>query len=582
MNEEMRIEGCLGNGAVGPTPDGFITVSKGEDARCIMDTFDCVTLSEALSVFDYPGTIFELADGHYQESAIRLHHNNQVIRASSLYDSPLAILDCMGVAPCFITDPLALGASGYRFFIQDIIIKNGSKPLNDTKYKYSIMSTSSYSLIDFRAVEFEEGNEVAILLTGENAYFINCFFQKFEGQIGGAISQPTNPLQQTLVLRSYFRNNTALTGGAIAAEVGRIIIVGSLFKHNEAKSALLDTVNDGLGGALFIGPVSSVLVSESKFVSNFASQQGGSIVFKNVAGIMTDSVVETSSSEVSGGGISLIFSGMLIFNTTVFGCSSAFGGAIYLSGQRQAEINRMSIYDNQASDYGGGVCALVSYLAIFDSSFRKNVADLGGGLLSQTQSIIRVQGSSFDLNEASSGAGIYLHDVTNAHIEHVDFRSNTADSQGGGLYIHTYESINLKNMTFDLNSAASGGGIYYFKLANASQIHLSDTHFGFNGVRETSSNGYLINHNSSTPNSALYGPNIATNAEHLIVAKGFSPAFEATSGEFFTETVTIELRDAYEQLVLTDSSSIVSIKTRTASQTFVGETESTVKMGQMM
>lgn len=134
---------------------------------------------------------------------------------------------------------------------------------------------------------------------------------------GGAIrSQATGGL--TLV-RTELLNNSAASGGAIAASSGDVAVAGSTIANN--------TASGSGGGIALTGTAASISMVDSTLSSNTATLSGGGIYSENSDVIVANSTITLNTSGTIGGGIGVQADGggesLNIDNSIIAGNSAA-------------------------------------------------------------------------------------------------------------------------------------------------------------------------------------------------------------------------------------------------------------------
>ena len=131
---------------------------------------------------------------------------------------------------------------------------------------------------------------------------------------------------------------------------------------------------DGDGGAIYAGGSSTISIYSSNLVSNTAS---------------------------SGGAIYSYHSTVNIHNSTFMNNSAYYqykfggGGAIYATGGGYRVNIYSSIIDsNEATKYGGGICAQSSIVNIYNSTLMKGTAGAEGGAVYSTSRSVHIDSST--------------------------------------------------------------------------------------------------------------------------------------------------------------------------------------------
>ncbi len=136
---------------------------------------------------------------------------------------------------------------------------------------------------------------------------------------GGAIrSESTGNL---IIVRSELVNNSAASGGAIAATGGTVSIAASTLANNTATSN---------GGAIAaIGAAASVVLVDSTVSSNVATLAGGGVYSENADVNVANSTVTLNTAGTEGGGIGLLANGggesLNIDNSIIAGNTASTG-----------------------------------------------------------------------------------------------------------------------------------------------------------------------------------------------------------------------------------------------------------------
>jgi hypothetical protein len=244
-------------------------------------------------------------------------------------------------------------------------------------------------------------------------------------------------------------------------------------------------------GGIYIDGNGTVSVTNSAIMSNTvtlaSTSGGGGGIFNDHATLFlrnTDVMSNTARGvtvgrEVAGGGILLESTAvMTLTNSTVAwnevttipgtGSSARGGGLANLHGA--ANIHASTFWGNQASGgssgsigTGGGIANDSSGRLTLDeeSVLLDNWADLYGGGIANTESILVIDNSSLSLNASgSSGGGIYNY-LSTAILTDTTITLNMAEGTGGGLN-GMEDEMSLTRCMVSGNKAwgGNGGGIY--------------------------------------------------------------------------------------------------------------------------
>jgi hypothetical protein len=220
---------------------------------------------------------------------------------------------------------------------------------------------------------------------------------------------------------------------------------------------------------------------------------GGSITFQD--NLVSGNSIPWTIYDTKGGGLYLSEDGEATFEGDTFTDNRARGGGgLYLNGD--AEFDDVTISNNEAGDYGGG-------LYVFGGS-------------------ITVTSGTFAVNEAFRGAGMYLAGGT-AVVGRATISKNDANWFGGGLYL-SYSDLTLTNSLVADNMAGSLGSGLYVEDSSADLIH---TTIASNGSGDGS--GVYV-HKTDTPPSDVDMTNtiLVGHTVGVYVTDGNQASLEAT------------------------------------------------------
>ena len=164
-----------------------------------------------------------------------------------------------------------------------------------------------------------------------------------------------------------FKDNQALSGGAIYLSGGQLTISDSAFSDNRASEH---------GGAVYSSG-GSVDINATSFSGNQAALYGGAI--DNIA----ESQMRLSQSQfegntaTTGGAIGNWRSGLLVINSGFEGNSAENGGAIQ-NEEGQQSICHSQFSANRASNFGSAIYNVRGKLSALDSVFSGHAAGQGG------------------------------------------------------------------------------------------------------------------------------------------------------------------------------------------------------------
>ncbi|KAG5181501.1 hypothetical protein JKP88DRAFT_246247 [Tribonema minus] len=269
----------------------------------------------------------------------------------------------------------------------------------------------------------------------------------------------TLPRTTLRVARSYFKRNSAYTGGAlqVSAPVGSnavIVLSDVTFARNDASfSGALDIAAyrhrySGASTPLEYAagtrePGLDVRLARCRFLSN-AAASGGALTLTAAA---TDDTLTADGCTFSGNaadtrhGIAAVGGAMLLacaaaLRNCAFDGNAAHngGGAIaqlYTSSQ-QLSLHACAFANNTSGAYGGAVYTLGAVTAR-NSTFRGNAALAGGALWS---SFATLDGCAFDANTTNSGGAVLAQHALQVPQSAApsSYTSNAATSAGGAIF----------------------------------------------------------------------------------------------------------------------------------------------------
>ncbi len=303
--------------------------------------------------------------------------------------------------------------------------------------------------------------------------------------------------------------NLALSGGAVNAEAGNVMLVRTAVERNfsrfdggginlgsgtlELRDSRLIRNNAGFldvahGGGAVAG---TVILVRSTVHRNGATGAGGGI--RSVSATLTDSTVSDNTAQGDGGGLFVLGGEARLTRTVLRGNSSDTGGGGGLAATT-AKLQSSTVADNRCALFGGGVSAVTVNLT--NTTVRRNLAgDQGGGI--RALDTATVTGGSFTRNSAN-GPGGGISAVT-ATVKGTTIQFNTSGGLGGGVFAS--QRADIRDCVVRGNFADGGAGI------RATTATVSDTkvsgnfagEFGGGGVDaiNVSLTGCTVNNNSA-------------------------------------------------------------------------------------
>jgi predicted outer membrane repeat protein len=189
------------------------------------------------------------------------------------------------------------------------------------------------------------------------------------------------------------------------------------------------------------------------------------------AGIYNDGVMSLSNSQVILNTASLIGGGILndtdaqlsLMSTQVRGNTATAGGGIYNTGGQVSVIEGSSINLNTASSGNGGGIENTSNgsMTIANASFEGNRAmggdgsGRGGAIRHDSFQSFVITDSNFSGNEAVFGGALQVGNDTPLQVSGSTFDDNSASFNGGALHA---VFLSVQNSSFEANHASVSGG----------------------------------------------------------------------------------------------------------------------------
>ena len=229
----------------------------------------------------------------------------------------------------------------------------------------------------------------------------------------------TAPSGGAVVLKGYFNltinsscfilNSATYSGGSITISgkavryiQNNILIIKSYFRHNSAVS----------GGALNITSQNIyscvTRVSSTIFSNNYAVKKGGALSMNGFKSYFQDCMFSENDGNTEGGSISILgFGGDTIITNCTFNKNSAslgVGGAIAIDLDRNNLIVNECYFTYNTARFGGAMKVISFNIAIHKSNFTKNQVSVSGGALYIDATSIEISGSCWLNNSAITGA----------------------------------------------------------------------------------------------------------------------------------------------------------------------------------
>eukprot|EP00347_Sterkiella_histriomuscorum_P017660 403348489 len=324
-------------------------------------------------------------------------------------------------------------------------------------------------------------NQAGCILARTNSYFsiINSMFNQNIANVSSSVVQAlgtSNPYfeyQKYLVDQFQLVDQDKTTGSFILCILQvQLTILNSQFVNGYSS----------MGGAIFISGDSSIIISTTKFISNFANQYGGSIYGTGFALLQID-----SNSEFTDGYAKFQGDDIFVRNSENITLKEVKSKSKYFSNSLYFEtvnglLDQVEIKDNfnlsTSAVGGGGLICLDCFNLIIKFSLFKNLKSQSGGCVyvyqtsnSRGSSVYKIQNSTFQNCTALSGKGgaLYLMNIENLTVQNSKFLDSSSPKEGGAIYFQcdylTGTTCILQaneEVQFINNSAGISGGALFW------------------------------------------------------------------------------------------------------------------------
>ena len=408
-----------------------------------------------------------------------------------VYVSGLTFLGCGGNRIEFVDQLVIENADflGQRFSKTPLIISESNANLTGTNF----LSNTARNLIN--AINFSR--YLQMMLKSSTALS--------DITVGGALVLTRSTLS---IDKCLFEENSANIGGSIFSGSGsNIIITDSVFTSNHASGCSKDQC---YGGAVFIDGPGSVTVTNSTFQNNTSDGDGGVAVVFNATLVLSESELSDNSAKRHGGSVAYYRCDAISIRATISDNNRANldGGSVY-SYQSSITLQDSDFSYGQASE-NGGVLLLdeKSTISISNSMFSYNEAGKSGGVISTrnatTSSSVLIYDSEFTSNMAITSGGV-IHTPTNVEIivNRSRFDSNLVGSEGGTLDGYSFQ---IYESNFTENVANGSQGV--IRLRVGGNLHIESSNFRNNRGGVVNADGQTlidVHQTSFLQNSASRG-----------------------------------------------------------------------------
>ena len=371
--------------------------------------------------------------------------------------------------------------------------------------------------------------------------------------------------------------------------------------------APLQVSNSTLSGARITVGAAALDVTSSTFLDcTFVVERGGALsllrstfsgsafsarptlyLYSGASASIESCNFENLHSLSSGAALFVMGSQLDVVDSTFLNCSSGgSGGAIHgeplanPDGEMRSSIviSSSSFSDCLAAAAGGGVSATAAgtRVHVSSSSFARCRSKSGGAITSSDSSPLTVDaGTSFlECSATEDGGAVSVVDGSSIVLDFSTFRNCTAAGRGGAVFVSGgggSASASVSSCGFWGNGASGlgGGGLYLSNIQHVVgqlECHDNTALFGgggflmWEGAFSTVVAGggvSICDHGSN--NHARYGSTFASSFKRLEVQGLPSPESRASSGVTFP--VLVSKTDFYGQIIASDSSSLMQVKT---------------------
>lgn len=443
-----------------------------------------------------------------------------------------------------------------------------------------------------------QGNGGALYYISGNRYsdVINCVFKNNTAkQYGGAVGLQCDNSYLT-ISNSVIEENSAFAGAGIHSSLlnsylllknvtvtknlcdsyGGGVFVGSDHYHIsfEATSFLFNTAISG--GALYISTTNTRISFNACNISGniaYSSNGGGVVVLESSDLSVVNSTFLSNYAWLEGGAVFLNSVNLVVMYDSIFlGNSGKVGGAISLSVCTGVELKGVSLSYNEAIENGGGMAFVdSSLLSLRVCKLDNNIAGVYGGSIFIAKSYeCNITTTLMSRNTARVGAGIFATDSMTVTASQVTLMSSYAE-QGSGIAVTNSYQFTIQNSSICANIAYAGHGSGVL-VNDTTAVYVAHNSFLNNNASRGGGTFYWKNQreedaiiefgNSFVGNSALYGNSLATEGVSLRIAlNNGSSSNELMVSDYNVPLTafTVRLVDRYEQTVITDSQSFITI-----------------------
>ncbi len=222
------------------------------------------------------------------------------------------------------------------------------------------------------------------------------------------------------------------------------------------------------GGCLYVGSGLDTLFLSNSILRNGQAKYGGGMYCASTnlstaiapLVIISNSKFENNDATEFGGGICTYFAKIRTINCSLKNNSADRGGGIYFHSKHLSEMFSTSVTNNSALAYGGGFYShFTDTVLVKGSNFQYNYAFYNGGAMNSAGKLDVVK-TVIDSNSAGTRAGgiYFAYFGTIMTVDSCLFTRN--DASFGGA-VNAQSAMNFNYTTFDNNTGSQGPGLYF-------------------------------------------------------------------------------------------------------------------------
>ena len=313
-----------------------------------------------------------------------------------------------------------------------------------------------------------------------------------------------------------FTLNAAGDGGALyVGSQAQVTLVDSTFHNNSA---------DNNGGAVYLGPQAELTVNGDTYTSNYAAADGGAIyVGPDAVADVTDTEFSDNEAAYAGAALAAVSPTHLAVSGSYFSGGLSFtGGAAYVQATVATTISGSVFDSNTAYEEGGALFFDGADLILDTNSFTSNAALDGGAFFLGDNTVANLLSNSFTANSASrSGGAAYFNAASGVTDEGTVYQGNIA-SNGAGWYLGNSSLVLAASVTLSGNLSSSTGGACY--LERGAELYAEDSAFYGNSAAYYGGAFYMESSSQLTlDNTELGGGTQEDNAPEDVYGVWFGP-----------------------------------------------------------